>query len=96
MLCRSSSMSILDRESGCGIAAEQLPHLFERFYRVDTSRSRMICRSGLGLSICRNLVESHGGSVSCESIVGAGTTFIVQLPLVGTSIVKIAEKISFS
>ena len=73
------------RDSGCGIAAEHLPHLFERFYRVDTGRSRRHGGSGLGLSICKNLVESHGGSISCESIVGVGSTFLVRLPLAGGS-----------
>ena len=73
------------RDSGCGIAAEHLPHLFERFYRVDTGRSRRHGGSGLGLSICKNLVESHGGSISCESIVGEGSTFLVRLPLSGGS-----------
>ena len=73
------------RDSGCGIAAEYLPHLFERFYRVDTGRSRKHGGSGLGLSICKSLVESHGGSILCESIVGEGSTFLVRLPLSGGS-----------
>jgi len=79
------------RDSGCGIAAEHLPHLFERFYRVDTGRSRKQGGSGLGLSICKSLVESHGGSISCESIVGEGATFLVRLPLSSGSIVNNAE-----
>ena len=74
------------RDSGCGIAADHLPHLFERFYRVDTGRSRRHGGSGLGLSICKSLVESHGGSISCESSVGQGSTFLVRLPLSGGSI----------
>ena len=59
----------------------KLPHLFERFYRVDTGRARRHGGSGLGLSICKSLVESHGGSISCQSIPGEGSTFIVRLPL---------------
>ena len=73
------------RDSGCGVAAEHLQHLFERFYRVDTGRSRRHGGSGLGLSICKSLVESHGGSISCESTVGEGSTFLVRLPLSGGS-----------
>ena len=73
------------RDSGCGIAAEHLPHLFARFYRVDTGRSRRYGGSGLGLSICKSLVESHNGSISCDSIVGEGSTFVVRLPLSDSS-----------
>jgi len=71
------------RDNGCGISAEHRPHLFERFYRVDTGRSRRHGGSGLGLSICKSLVASHGGSISYESIVGEGATFTVRLPLSG-------------
>ncbi|MCA9013361.1 MAG: hypothetical protein KDB01_26610 [Planctomycetaceae bacterium] len=73
------------RDTGCGIAAQHLPHLFERFYRVDTARSRSRGGCGLGLSICRSLVESFGGNISCESHVGAGSVFFVHLPLAGNS-----------
>ena len=67
-------------DSGSGIAAEHLPHLFERFYRVDKARSRAHGGSGLGLSIVKALVEAHGGKVSVQSIVGSGSTFTVRLP----------------
>ena len=70
------------RDTGSGINAEHLPHLFERFYRVDTGRSRQHGGSGLGLSICKSLVESHGGTINCESKVGEGSVFVVRLPLV--------------
>ena len=70
------------RDTGCGIHAEHLPHLFERFYRVDTGRSRKHGGSGLGLSICKSLVEAHGGTIKCESRVGEGSVFLVRLPLV--------------
>ena len=79
------------RDNGCGISAEHTPHLFERFYRVDTGRSRRHGGSGLGLSICKSLVESHGGCISCESIVGEGATFFVRLPLSSGSMVKNTE-----
>lgn len=68
-------------DTGCGIAAEHLPHIFDRFYRVDTARSRRTGGSGLGLAICRSLAEAHGGQIECESIPGKGTTITVQLPL---------------
>lgn len=69
-------------DTGCGIAPEHLPHLGERFYRVDLSRARPDGGSGLGLSICRSIAEAHGGSIAFESRVGAGTTVIVTLPSV--------------
>ena len=65
-------------DTGGGIAAEHLPHLFERFYRVDKARSRIHGGSGLGLSIVKALVEAHGGTVSVESTVGKGSTFTVR------------------
>ena len=67
-------------DTGGGIAPEHLPHLFERFYRVDKARSRAHGGSGLGLSIVKALVEAHGGSVSVSSEVGGGSTFTVRLP----------------
>jgi signal transduction histidine kinase len=67
-------------DSGCGIAPEHLPHLGERFYRVDTARARADGGSGLGLSICRGIAEAHGGEISFRSTPGAGTTARVTLP----------------
>ena len=67
-------------DTGGGIAPEHLPHLFERFYRVDKARSRVHGGSGLGLSIVNALTEAHGGSVSVTSQVGHGSTFTVRLP----------------
>ncbi len=68
------------RDTGCGIAPEHLPHLGERFYRVDLSRARPDGGSGLGLSICRSIAEAHGGSLAFESETGAGTAVTVTLP----------------
>ena len=67
-------------DAGVGIAPEHLPRLFERFYRVDTARNRAHGGAGLGLSIVKAIIEAHGGSVSVESKLGAGSTFTVRLP----------------
>jgi signal transduction histidine kinase len=71
------------RDTGVGIPAEDLPHICERFFRGDKSRQRDAAPrgNGLGLSICKAIVEAHAGSLHIESIVGAGTTIRVQLPL---------------
>ncbi|MDO8612018.1 MAG: heavy metal sensor histidine kinase [Dehalococcoidia bacterium] len=69
------------RDTGVGIAPEHLPHIFDRFYRVDKARSRAEGGSGLGLSICRWIAEAHGGSIAVESAPGEGTAFVVKLPV---------------
>jgi heavy metal sensor kinase len=70
------------RDTGPGIPAEHLPHIFDRFYRVDSGRSRDQGGSGLGLNIARWIAESHGGQISVASAVGKGTTFTVRLPAI--------------
>ena len=67
-------------DNGIGIAADQLPHIFDRFYRVDPSRSRATGGAGLGLSIVKQLVLAHGGRVWAESTPGVGTTVAFTLP----------------
>jgi heavy metal sensor kinase len=67
-------------DHGGGISAEHLPHLFERFYRVEKARAREFGGAGLGLSIVKTLAEAHGGRVEVRSEVGRGSTFIVRLP----------------
>jgi two-component system phosphate regulon sensor histidine kinase PhoR len=69
------------RDNGPGIPAEDLPHLFERFYRVDKGRSREKGGTGLGLSIVKHIVQLHGGRVRVESTFGQGTAFYFNLPV---------------
>jgi len=68
-------------DTGEGIPAEDLPHIFERFYRVDKSRARATGGSGLGLTIARRLVEAHGGTITVESKLGKGSRFSFTLPV---------------
>jgi signal transduction histidine kinase len=68
-------------DTGQGIAAEDLPHIFERFFRADKSRSRSSGHSGLGLAICKAIVDAHGGSIEVSSQLTVGTTLTVRLPL---------------
>jgi len=71
---------IFVEDDGPGIAAGHLPHIFERFYRVDKARSRELGGTGLGLSIVKHLVELHGGSVGVDSAEGRGSAFWFTLP----------------
>ncbi|GAA3894988.1 HAMP domain-containing sensor histidine kinase [Streptomyces lacrimifluminis] len=68
------------RDTGKGIAAADLPHLFDRFWRADASRGRATGGSGLGLSIARQIVTDHRGTIDVRSAVGVGTTFTIVLP----------------
>ncbi|MFN7141336.1 MAG: sensor histidine kinase, partial [Limisphaerales bacterium] len=68
-------------DNGIGIPPEAIPHLFERFFRVDKARNRNKGNSGLGLAICKAIVDAHGGTISVESELGGGTTFQIEIPL---------------
>lgn len=76
---------LIIRDTGIGIAPEHMEHIFERFYRVDTARSRHAGGSGLGLAIVERLVRLHRGTVTVESQLGQGSTFTVILPLIEQS-----------
>lgn len=69
------------RDHGPGIAAEHLPRLFERFYRVDKARSRELGGTGLGLAIVKHIALVHGGTISVETTVGEGSSFILEVPV---------------
>ena len=69
------------RDTGEGIAADDLPHIFERFYRAEQARSREEGGAGLGLALVKELTEAMGGSVAVESAPGEGSCFTVRLPL---------------
>ena len=75
-----SETVIAIKDHGKGIPAEDLPRIFDRFYRVDKSRARSLGGSGLGLSIVKQLVEAHGGKISAVSSPQSGTTFSITLP----------------
>jgi len=68
-------------DNGIGIPAESIPHIFDRFYRVDAARSRDLGGAGIGLSIVKAICLAHGGRVEADSVPGAGSTFRVHLPL---------------
>lgn len=79
-LMRKPAVIITLRDYGIGIAEEHLPRLSERFYRVDTHRSREMGGTGLGLAIVKHVINRHRGRMNVESTLGQGTTFYVTLP----------------
>ena len=80
---RGNTVEIAVSDNGVGIPEEDIPHLFERFYRVEKARSSDKGGTGLGLAIAREFAEAHGGTISVESRVSEGTTFTVTLPKEG-------------
>lgn len=70
-------------DTGQGIPTEDLPHIFDHFYRADKSRNRRSGGTGIGLAIVKQLVETHGGFVKVDSKLGEGSSFYVFLPITG-------------
>lgn len=77
---KQEEVMIQVEDHGCGVAAEHLPRLFERFYRADKARSRALGGTGLGLSIVNHVITAHGGRVTVESTPDVGSTFSIYLP----------------
>ena len=75
------SACLLVTDTGIGISSDDLPRVFERFFRADKARARDAGGAGLGLAVSRWIVEHHGGQITCTSEVGRGTSFLVRLPL---------------
>jgi two-component system phosphate regulon sensor histidine kinase PhoR len=76
----SGEAALYVTDTGCGIPEEDRPSIFERFYRVDKARSRTSGGNGLGLAICKSIVEAHGGTIGFETKSGRGSAFWVRLP----------------
>lgn len=76
----STNVELFVKDTGQGIPAEDIPHLFQKFYRVDNSATRTIGGTGLGLFICRKIAELYQGKIWVESTVGKGSTFIMRFP----------------
>jgi signal transduction histidine kinase len=88
---RENTVRFSVTDTGPGIPPEQIPHLFGRFWQADAGDRRGI---GLGLSIARGIVESHGGRIWVESEVGRGTTFQFTIPVVPSSAVQLPNPLS--
>jgi signal transduction histidine kinase len=72
--------AVIVEDNGIGIPKEELPLIFERFYRTDQSRNRKTGGAGIGLTIAKSIVDAHGGRINVESEVGRGSRFTVTLP----------------
>jgi two-component system, OmpR family, phosphate regulon sensor histidine kinase PhoR len=79
-IARDEQIVLSVSDEGAGIPSQDLPRIFERFYRADKSRSRELGSTGLGLSIVKHIAQLHGGEVAAESAIGKGTTIHVSLP----------------
>lgn len=88
LACDQGTATLTVADTGAGIAADHLPRIFERFYRVDRSRSRREGGAGLGLAIVKHVAEAHAGSVVVQSHPGRGSTFSVTLPVEASQLVQ--------
>jgi two-component system sensor histidine kinase BaeS len=84
------TLTVAVADTGVGIAAADLPKVFDRFWRADDSRTRSTGGSGLGLAIARKLAEAHGGTISVESTLGQGSVFTVRLPVAAAAPIGVA------
>ena len=82
---RNGEAALTVADTGVGIPGRDLGRIFERFYRVDVARSRRTGGTGLGLAIVKHVAERHGGRVMVESLLGEGSTFVLQIPLAETN-----------
>ena len=80
VLTEINSFTISVQDEGEGIPEEDIPHIFDRFYRVDKSRTRATGGKGIGLAVAKEIVELHNGSILVTSKLGVGTNFIIKLP----------------
>ncbi|MBM4289671.1 MAG: response regulator [Deltaproteobacteria bacterium] len=78
-------LEVVITDQGIGIEPEELPKIFDKFYRVKSPQTRQVIGTGLGLALVKGLIEAHRGAVEAESVVGMGTTFRVKLPTVGAA-----------
>lgn len=79
-LQKDGGIMLMIADNGTGIAPEHVPHLFDRFYRAETSRSRKYGGTGLGLAITKTIIDSHNGTIEVKSEQGKGSVFIIRLP----------------
>ena len=78
VLTETNSFTISVQDEGEGIPEEDIPHIFDRFYRVDKSRTRAYWGKGIGLAVAKEIVELHNGAILVTSKLGVGTTFIIE------------------
>jgi signal transduction histidine kinase len=79
-----SGVRIVVRDTGAGIPKDQLPRIFDKFYQADNQRAAGAAGTGLGLAIAKQIVDAHGGTITCDSTPGVGTVFTITLPLRAT------------
>jgi signal transduction histidine kinase len=81
VVVENGSVTVCIEDTGVGIGLDHLPHVFEKFYRVETEKTRDVVGTGLGLAIAKSIVEVHGGRIWAESEAGAGSAFSFTLPV---------------